>query len=49
VADVQRILGHQTITTTVRYLHIADPQRHQAVNLHPINQMLKAEVNHEAR
>jgi site-specific recombinase XerD len=48
VADVQRILGHQTITTTVRYLHIADPQRHQAVGRHPINQMLNAEVNHEA-
>lgn len=40
--EVQRLLGHQTIGTTVRYLHIADPQRHEAVTLHPINQMLSA-------
>jgi site-specific recombinase XerD len=38
--QVQRVLGHQSITTTVRYLHVADPQRHEAVKLHPINQML---------
>jgi site-specific recombinase XerD len=38
--EVQQMLGHQTIATTVRYLHIADPQRHAAVRLHPINAML---------
>jgi site-specific recombinase XerD len=38
--QVQRLLGHQTISTTVRYLQIADPKRHEAVALHPINQML---------
>jgi integrase/recombinase XerC len=38
--QVQRVLGHQSISTTVRYLHVADPQRHEAVKLHPINQML---------
>ena len=38
--EVQRLLGHQTIMTTVRYLHIADPQRHAAVGLHPINEIL---------
>ena len=38
--EIQRILGHRTITTTVQYLAVADPQRHQAVGLHPINQML---------
>jgi len=38
--EVQRLLGHQTISTTMRYLHIADPQRHEAVSRHPINQML---------
>jgi site-specific recombinase XerD len=49
VAEVQQILGHQTISTTVRYLQIADPQRHRAVGLHPINEMLKAEASHEAK
>ena len=39
---VQQLLGHQTITTTVRYLHIADPHRRAAVRLHPINDMLGA-------
>jgi len=38
--QIQRMLGHQTIETTVRYLHVADPQRHEAVKLHPINRML---------
>jgi site-specific recombinase XerD len=40
--QIQRMLGHQTITTTVRYLHVADPQRHEAVKLHPINRMLQS-------
>lgn len=45
IPEVQRVLGHQTVTTTMRYLHVADPQRHAAVALHPINQMLSvAEV-----
>jgi integrase/recombinase XerD len=38
--QIQQMLGHQTIQTTVRYLHVADPQRHEAVKLHPINRML---------
>ena len=28
------------ISTTVRYVHIADPQRRAAIELHPINQWL---------
>jgi site-specific recombinase XerD len=40
LAEVQRILGHQGIATTVRYTHIADPQRRAAMTLHPINQWL---------
>lgn len=40
VAQVQRVLGHETIATTVRYLHIADPARHEAAGRHPINRML---------
>jgi site-specific recombinase XerD len=37
---VQRILGHCGIGTTVRYVHIADPQRRAAMTLHPINDWL---------
>jgi site-specific recombinase XerD len=40
LAEVQRILGHCVIATTVRYVHIADPQRRAAIELHPINQWL---------
>lgn len=40
LAEVQRILGHSVISTTVRYVHIADPQRRAAIELHPINQLL---------
>ena len=38
--DVQQLLGHQTISTTMRYLHVADPQLHQAVKVHPLNEIL---------
>jgi site-specific recombinase XerD len=39
--EVQRVLGHACIVTTVRYTQIADPLRRQAVALHPINSILK--------
>lgn len=42
LAQVQRILGHSGIATTVRYVHIADPQRREAMSLHPLNDMLTA-------
>ena len=45
--EVQRILGHQTITTTMRYLHVADPQRHEAVRRHPINDILKENIREQ--
>jgi site-specific recombinase XerD len=38
--DVQRQLGHRVIATTVRYLHVADPQRKEAVARHPLNTIL---------
>ncbi|MBS0266550.1 MAG: tyrosine-type recombinase/integrase [Planctomycetes bacterium] len=40
IAEVQKVLGHQRIETTVRYLHVADPQLHASVARHPINAML---------
>jgi site-specific recombinase XerD len=40
LAEVQRVLGHCVISTTVRYVHIADPQRRAAIELHPINAWL---------
>jgi site-specific recombinase XerD len=40
LAQVQRILGHSGISTTVRYVHIADPQRRDAMKLHPLNDWL---------
>jgi site-specific recombinase XerD len=40
LAEVQRILGHCGVGTTVRYVHIADPQRRAAMTLHPINDWL---------
>ena len=39
--EVQRMLGHQIISTTVRYLHLSDPQRREAMNRHPMNDWLK--------
>ena len=40
LAQVQRILGHCGIATTVRYVHIADPQRRAAMRVHPLNDWL---------
>jgi len=40
LAEVKRILGHRHISTTVRYLHITDPQKTEAVKRHPINTIL---------
>jgi integrase/recombinase XerD len=40
LAQVQRILGHAGIATTVRYVHIADPQRRAAMRVHPLNDWL---------
>lgn len=44
LAEVQRILGHQGIATTVRYTHIADPARRAAITRHPINDFLHSEA-----
>jgi len=44
--EVQQYLGHQHIGSTMRYVHVADPQRQRAAQLHPINQMLREETVH---
>ena len=44
VPEVQRTLGHASVATTMRYLHIADPERHRAVQKHPLNDWLSAAV-----
>jgi len=41
--EVQAVLGHQCIGTTMRYLSISDPRRHQAVSRHPLNDILAQE------
>ncbi len=40
LAEVQRVLGHSVIATTVRYVHVADPQRREAMHRHPLNDWL---------
>jgi len=40
LASVQRVLGHEAIATTCRYLQVADRQRHAAMRLHPINEWI---------
>ena len=47
VAEVQEMLGHRAICTTIRYLDVADPQRQRAAELHPINSMLREETADE--
>jgi integrase/recombinase XerC len=42
--EVQRILGHSSVATTMRYLHIADPERHDAMRMHPLNDWLLTEA-----
>lgn len=42
--EVQRLLGHRVLATTVRYLAIADRQRHAAMARHPLNDGLREEA-----
>ncbi len=44
MAQVQMLLGHQHLGTTMRYTHIADPKRHEAVACHPLNDWLLQEA-----
>ena len=45
VPEVQQTLGHASVATTVRYLHIADPERREAIQQHPINDWLSTEMS----
>jgi integrase/recombinase XerD len=40
IPQIQRILGHAVIQSTVRYAAVADPQRAAAQGKHPINRFL---------
>lgn len=42
--EVQQVLGHRVVSTTVRYLAIADRQRRAAIGKHPLNDWLDTEV-----
>jgi len=44
LAEVQAVLGHRDVSTTVRYLAIADRQRRAAVDRHPINDWLREDA-----
>jgi site-specific recombinase XerD len=40
VPEVQRVLGHRQLATTLRYLEVADRQRRAAIERHPMNAWL---------
>lgn len=40
--EVKMVLGHATIDTTMRYIHVCGPEKKKAIELHPINKMLEA-------
>jgi integrase/recombinase XerD len=42
IPEVQRVLGHAAIESTIRYVAIADPQRAAAMSKHPLNRILTA-------
>jgi site-specific recombinase XerD len=48
VAEVQRILGHASVATTVIYTHIADPERRAAIARHSINELLAVALKEAA-
>jgi site-specific recombinase XerD len=41
--EVQRILGHAAICSTMWYLSVSDESRKEAMAKHPINEFLEAQ------
>lgn len=44
IDQVQEVLGHANISTTMRYCHIASPERKEAMQRHPINDLLSIKI-----
>jgi site-specific recombinase XerD len=42
IPEVQRVLGHASIESTIRYTAVADAQRGLAISRHPVNRFLAA-------
>ena len=38
--DIQKVLGHAVLASTMRYTHVTDPERTKAMQEHPINGFL---------
>jgi site-specific recombinase XerD len=47
--EVQQMLGHASVTSTTRYLQVADPERVRAMSRHPLNDYLPLESPHLRR
>ena len=47
LSEVQGLLGHKRVSTTIRYLQIADPERARAMRKHPLNDYLKELIRTE--
>jgi site-specific recombinase XerD len=43
LVEVQQVLGHASVATTMIYTHIADPMRRAAIARHPLNDWLRSE------
>jgi len=47
LAAVRDLLGHAVLETTMRYVQIGDQAKHASAARHPVNKMLKREVQDE--
>lgn len=45
--EVQKMLGHACVTTTLRYTQITDPARQEAMKRHPVNDFLNEKEDKE--